>query len=354
MSALPPWYDRWLAAALGESLAAEPRATCSACAMVATATSGPVENGFDASTKCCTFHPYLSSFNIGGILAHGEPAAAEIIKARIARGPGVTPLGIAVPAIYRTVYNEGVKQPHLFGRVPQLRCPFYVQAGGLCGIHRHRDAVCSTWFCKLEHGARGKLMWNTVRRLLQHIERALRLWCVQRLDIGGAAVELALTTDPFNKPLDEHDLTNTRDEALHRRSWGRYHGREREFYLACATAVESLEWPEVQALIGVEGQMLVQVLERMQKELDQLPGEVMQSPAGLVQLSPRPGQARLRHRSVPHDFADVPAAPLASLARLTARPLTDALAELRLEGIAVDEALVRTLLDYEVLVGSGD
>jgi hypothetical protein len=319
--------------------------------MVASESSGPVENGFDANTKCCTFHPYLSSFNIGGILAHGDATAIEIIKARIARGPGVTPLGIAVPVIYRTVYSEGMKQPHLFGRVPQLRCPFYIEAGGLCGIHRYRDAVCSTWFCKFEHGARGKVVWNLVRRLLQYVERTLRLWCVQRLDIGGAAVELALTTDPLSKPLDEHDLCGTRDEALHQRSWGRYHRREREFYLACATAVESLSWPELQAMIGVEGQLLVQVLRRMRHELDELPGEVRQSAAGLIQLSTRPGQARLRHRSVPHDFADVPSAPLACLSRLTSRPLAEALGDLQREGVAVDVELVRKLLDYEVLAG---
>jgi Fe-S-cluster containining protein len=343
-AALPPLYDRWVNGAIGESLASEPRATCATCAML-----GPVENAFDPSTKCCTFHPFLSNFNIGGVLAEGG-APTQVIAERIAQGPGVTPLGIAVPAIYRNVYSEGNKQPSVFGRVPQLRCPYYLQKSGHCSIHLHRDAVCSTWFCKFERGTLGKQTWTMVRKLLFQIERSLRIWCLQTLDVGAKALELALVSDASNKPLDEHDIRNSRDLALYRRSWGRYLGKEREFYLACAEAVGKLEWRDLEPIVGAEGLALVRSLRDLRQRARELPDAVSEGGAGFVQLSPTPGMGRLRHRSLLYDAVDVPWAPLGSLSRLTGRPLATVLAELRAEGIALDEALVQKLLDYEVLL----
>ena len=347
---MPPLYDRWLTAALGEPIEAEPRATCSDCVMTPRPGERAPERLFDAATKCCTFYPHLWNFNVGGVLAGGESPAATTILARIAGGAGVSPLGIASPAVYRTIYNQATKSFGSFGRVPQLRCPFYIEVGGMCGIHRHRDAICSTWFCKFDRGVAGRVYWNAVKELVKQIERGLRLHCITTLELGASAFEVAMTTDPFNKPLDEHDLRRGRDEALHRRTWGRWAGREREFYLACAELVATLEWPDVARLAGAEGTALLALVGKLKRAMQALPAQVSVGTGALVQISPKPGQARLTHPSLFYDFADVPAAPLSSLRKLEGRPLADALAELRAAGVALDDELVRTLLDYRVLV----
>jgi hypothetical protein len=235
-----------------------------------------------------------------------------------------------------------------------LRCPFYIEAGGLCGVHRHRDAVCSTWFCKYDRGARGVVMWTAVKQLLKQIERALRLHCLSTIDLGGTAFELAMMIDPFNKPLDDNDLRRTRNEVLYRRSWGRYFGREREFFIACAELVAPLQWSDVAPLLGVEGAATVELVRRLRRSLARLPQAVTAGVGGLVQLSQRPGMARVRHSSVLYDFVEVPSEALAALPKLESRPLADALAELRQAGLAFDEELVRTLIDYQLLVARED
>ncbi len=144
--ALSPRYQTWITSLLGAPLLSEPNSTCGDCAMVAKPNQPPPAVAFDARVKCCTFHPILANFLVGGILADGLERGTKVISDRITAGPGVTPLGLASPAVYSTIYNETTKKPGTFGRTTTMLCPFYVAEGtGLCGIYRHREAVCSTW-----------------------------------------------------------------------------------------------------------------------------------------------------------------------------------------------------------------
>ena len=158
-STLPPLYAGWIADLLDGPLPHEGEATCEDCAMWPSA-GVPVSAGiaFNRETKCCTYIPALPNFLVGRIVEDNDPALAPgraSVEARIDARLGVTPLGIDRPPVHALLYQTGMSSA--FGRSRALRCPHYrEEAGGACGIWRHRNGVCSTWFCKYSRGATGQ------------------------------------------------------------------------------------------------------------------------------------------------------------------------------------------------------
>lgn len=67
--------------------------------------------------------------------------------------------------------------------------PHYLdEAGGRCGIWKHRKGVCATWFCKHSRGATGRRFWAMLDQLLATVERELTRWCVLGVDLSAKAV----------------------------------------------------------------------------------------------------------------------------------------------------------------------
>src|SRR5258707_323365 len=112
---LPGPYERWFTEMCGRPSPVEQPSTCDACAMLPGAPDLPPDGQFDPALRCCTYHPHLASHFVGGILDGGSDAGRAIVRARIGVRVGVTPIGLG-PAERRS----GV-----FGRSPELRCPFY-------------------------------------------------------------------------------------------------------------------------------------------------------------------------------------------------------------------------------------
>ncbi len=89
---------------------------------------------FRPDVKCCSFFPHLPNFAVGGILNDTSPETdigRHSVEARIAAKVGVTPFGLDAPATYALLYAQA---DHAFGVARGLRCPHYIEAGGLCGI----------------------------------------------------------------------------------------------------------------------------------------------------------------------------------------------------------------------------
>jgi hypothetical protein len=186
-SALPSLYAPWIDEALGGPFPEERHATCAACAMCKPTAAKAATASltlFDPDTKCCTYVPTLPNFLVGLILNDDDPAAIAgrtSIERRIAAGIGVTPLGLQSDPRYALIYKHAGGE--LFGRTSGLRCPHYLPAdGGQCGIWRHRNAVCTTWFCKHERGRVGQRFWDALLVLLTLVERHLGLWAANELD----------------------------------------------------------------------------------------------------------------------------------------------------------------------------
>ena len=148
-AALPPLYAPWVHEVLGGAIPKEAAAACRRCVMLAPGRSGEGKRRifFDAKTLCCTYLPDLPNFLVGRILSDRSPAMAygrRTVRDRLRRQAGVTPFGLARPALYSLLYDSGAADG--FGRSRSLHCPHHVD-GGPCGIWAHRCAVCATWFC---------------------------------------------------------------------------------------------------------------------------------------------------------------------------------------------------------------
>jgi hypothetical protein len=358
---LPPLYQAWMDALLPATLPAEERATCLDCAMAPKLGHGPPDTWFDPSTKCCTWYPELSNFLVGRILADDDPGNAHGrrgARARIAARAAVTPLGIWPTPVYESLYDQSVRAVSgTFGHVPALRCPYYVEPGGLCGIWRHRDAVCSTWFCKFMRGARGAVFWQLVKELLRSVESALRAWCLTQIDLGADALRATWIAEGNRRrrpiKIDAFAMAGAADPGDYARMWGRYAGREEELYSECARIVGALTWPEALAIGGGPAQvgatLVVDFFERLRGETP-LPERVARGPA-LVQIGV-PGRARVHNASNVNDPLELPARAVEAVPRLAGGPLAEMLAKVQAEGVPVDEAMVRRMLDWELLVSA--
>ena len=238
---------------LGGEIPEERLATCGDCAMCGPRRGdGP---SWDPRVKCCSYLPSTPSFQIGALLRDPDPTLAHgqaIIEKRIASGVEVTPLGFRQTPIYELLYRK--KERAAFGRSLALRCPYFVEDGGLCSIWKYREAVCSTFFCLHARASVGRQFWDAMLELLSAVERALAKHCLLVLDPGEAALERAWGRQrtQVERRLSKEDLDGERDQDAARSVWGRWFGREREYFLECARVIETMSWPDVLAIGGTE------------------------------------------------------------------------------------------------------
>jgi hypothetical protein len=250
---LPPLFAGWMNDLFGGPIPDESRATCSDCVMCRP-TAESTARHFRPDTKCCTFYPYLSNYSVGGILNDTSPESdfgRATVEARIDAKFGVTPLGLDAPPTFYVLYKNGGNSA--FGANRSLRCPHYIEDGGLCGVWRYRNSVCSTWFCQVVRGNIGRDFWSQLLQLLGEIETTLRLWCVDQLDVGNGPLRylIARNDGKGDVRLTAADLDGESDLALYHQAWGdRWVGRERELYSEAWRLVSALSWSDVLQIAG--------------------------------------------------------------------------------------------------------
>lgn len=374
-SALPPLYARWMSELLGAPAPAEPHATCSDCAMTPGVEpdrewTEPVF--FAPATKCCTLVPLLPNYLVGQILADGDPHPAAVagrrsVEARIAARSAVTPLGLGRTLGFSLHYRHHTER---FGRSVALRCPHYVEEGGLCGVWRHRAATCATWFCKYERGATSVRFWSALEELLLLVEQELAFSCARTLGFAQRQLEVAfesatMTLGTKRGVFSAHVLDGAlagpgstraqlggRSATEHEALFGPWTGREVELFVAAGELVQGLRFADVEArsegrLAGAitraraaHRALLAPVLpERLASRAAEVP---------LVQL----GRGRAIVDSYrAHDPREAPSALLAALVAFDGRPTEEALAAIeRAARLRLTPELLRRLVDLGVLV----
>lgn len=348
-SLLPELYQPLLPELFDTLAPTEQKATCGNCAMCPPKDAPPPSEDvtyFRPDTKCCTFEPRLPNYLVGAILADERPDLAEgrrRIRAKIAARVGVTPQWLAPPAKREVLFGAAWK--NAFGRSLVLLCPYYQSEGGLCTIWRHREAVCSTFFCKYDAAADGEQFWRSVRGLVGYVERVVSWHTTQALLPGHST--------PVDRGLTLEDLEDLPPrEADHAALWGAWAGREEEYYLRCNELVRGLDRAGFRALLeDAEYTKRAETLAATHR--------TMESPALPARLVPRP------------DLAARPAEGgvlVTTYSRYEPLLLTEALHEvvkafggggtvseirerlLREEGIDVPEELLHGLHQYRVLV----
>jgi hypothetical protein len=238
-SILPPILGPLVPDSFDRPAVDEPRATCSSCAMCEESKNLPSPTGnFRPDAKCCTFHPALPNYLVGGLLSDSDPALDEgkrRVREKIANRIGVTPQWISPPRKLR-VYLEAARNMGVFGRTRALLCPYYVdESGGSCSVWRYRDAVCTTYFCKYSHGLRGYAFWTKLKEYLTHVEGLLSKYACATVDPAVAEPQI-----PHLKITVEDLEDRPPNDADYARYWGKWVGKEEAFYLACAEAVRGL------------------------------------------------------------------------------------------------------------------
>lgn len=351
---LPPLYDAWLTTLLDGPVPQEAAATCASCAMAPPDGAVPPAGAeyFDPRLKCCTYVPQLPNFLVGRILRDPDPALAfgrASLLARLSPGRHVSPLGVDAPAAFAALYRDG--RDAAFGRAPAFRCPHLVEATDTCGIWRHRQAVCATWFCKFDRGQRGQRFWLAVLDLLRLAERALAMHCVRALaperEVRARAIQQGRTA----AGLDAESLGGPVDAEAHASTWGRYAGREREYFEACAAVVDGMSWPDVLAAGGAELALAADAVRDAYRALGHaaLPGRLRVAPIQVTPLGPADvrcvGYSGLDPLEVPRALADV-------LHVFDGRPVAESLAAAAAAGVDLDRAVLRRLVDFGILEAS--
>lgn len=246
ISSLPPVYKDLLSPELEKPAVKESRADCANCQMCNQGTMPDEVEAvfFRPDTKCCTYHPSLPNYLVGAILKDSAPDMQEgkrRIKERIASRIGVVPYCLAPPAKFLLLYDAS--RTSAFGRSAALKCPYLTDAG-LCSVWRHRETICSTFYCKFDGGEAGVAFWKTWKGYLQHVESTLAVWSSK-----------SIARDLVNPPLEKTKLTledledKPPKDSVYASYWGSWLGREEEYYVACYNKVRNLSKKEFAKLV---------------------------------------------------------------------------------------------------------
>lgn len=354
--ALPPLYDGWISSLLGESVVSEPAATCSDCAMCVSGASNQQEGrafGFKPDVKCCTYLPQLWNFLAGRVLAdHSTDGAVgrRTLEARIAAGDGVTPLSVGRTRRYHLLYTSGADG---FGRAGSLRCPHYIEEGGLCGVWKHRESTCATWFCKHTHGNLGFIFWDRLRDVLRCAEIAVARHAMVELDVGPRALAFLFPSrERANPSLTAEELDGVASSEQRALAWGRWVGREHEFYQRAAEIAAPLAWNDVAQLGGIELALQLSLLREAHAELRVTapPARVRASAITIASGVPHAADHVVLGTYSASNPLEVPAILVECLPYFDGRPTAEAVDAIEAAlGVRLEDDLVRKLFEYGLL-----
>lgn len=358
-SPLPPLYAAWMDQLLAGPIPRETDATCDDCAMCSTETSPRAgsEIFYNPATKCCTYIPALPNFLVGRILSDDDPALArgrKTVDERLRSRLGVTPLGIEMPLAYEFLYQHASAKA--FGRSEALLCPHYVaEESGRCGIWKHRPGVCATWHCKYVRGAVGSKFWQSLLQLLGVVEESLSRWCVYTLEIEVEGLRVLFPPKGslgLGQQVDSFALDGKVDAHVYEQAWGKWLGREEEFYKQAARLVNGLDWQGVVSIGGTEIKIQERLVQDAYSQLNshELPPALIVGRLNVLSMGRE--STRVMTYSL-LDPLDLPVSLMAVLPYFDGRQTTDAMAAIETqEGISLSPDLVRKLVDFDILVAS--
>jgi hypothetical protein len=310
---------------------------------------------FNPQTKCCTYVPIIPNYLVGRMLEEEDPEHGSgriTVENRIRSGVAVTPLGLGQPTDFRILY--GSSSDTLFGQSRSMLCPHYLEAeGGRCGVWKNRAASCATWHCKYVRGIVGQRFWLTLHKLLTAVENSLSQWCVLQLDVGAEALQQLFPAGlrfKNNDTIEPRALDRVTDLSDSRNLWGRWAGREQEFYRQSSRLVSALAWNDVVAIDKAEllicSRLLIDAYRNLLSE--QIPDRLKVTAHQVVSMSEDSYSISPYN---PYDPLKLPKDLMKALGyfdgRLTSEAL-DAIADR--EGLELDPSLVRKLTDFGVLV----
>ena len=244
---LPPIYKELLPDLFDRPKIDEKRATCENCAMCDRGQPAHVPmDYFKPDLKCCTYEPYLPNYLVGAIFADPDPALEEgrrRLRKKIAERTGITPERIAPPR-KKTLLATMAADSGFFGRSYAIVCPYLDGEKGLCTVWRHRESVCSTYYCKYVHGGIGFAFWRSLKEYLGYVEIGLSRWAAK--DIDSTVTEPTLRRGELSlEDLEDRPPSDASYETY----WREWVGREEEFYVESFKRVSALTKEDVERIV---------------------------------------------------------------------------------------------------------
>jgi hypothetical protein len=314
---------------------------------------GPQTDFFDQVIKCCSYFPVLHNFLVGRILSDDDPEAEpgrRTVEKRIKDGVAVTPLGLDHPPVFSLLYASS---NNAFGKSKNLRCPHYMEDSGRCGVWRHRESTCATWFCKHVRGSVGYAFWHqSLHQLLMSVENDLARWAVLELRLDNDALRNLLAAESKSQTdgITGEAIDNKVNYESYKRTWGNWFGREVEFFVECSRLVNPLSWSDVLSVTGPEVRAWARLTQDAYRDLTShdIPSSLKAGPMHLVRITR--DVARVSTYSA-FDPVDIPTEVIESLHYFDGRKTDEALAAIAAEkGIRLDPSLVSKMVDFGLLV----
>lgn len=347
-ASLPSRYSAWLDEALGATIPEETEATCDDCAMCPKAGEKKGRVTFEPDVKCCTYVPHLANFLVGGILHDPDPSldrGRDSMLERIRGIQGVTPLGVSAPRDFKVRYAG--RDDDAFGRDASLLCPHYIEENGQCGIWKHRNAVCTTWFCKHVRGKVGGEFWLAIKALLGEVEQSLSLHCATKLDIPVDIVAAGLTANAAG-----HDAsTQHQVDPAH---WGPWAGRVEDYFERCDELVRAMSWGEVVKVGGARTAALVRLIGLHHGRLTNTDAPIALR-VGRFEVVKVDDAGMLVSTYSQYDPVQLTPRLVKLLPYFEGQPMAECLAAIReKEGVELEPEVVRSLADFGVLTDPMD
>jgi hypothetical protein len=350
-ASLPPIYEAFLSDFFDRDAIVETRATCDDCAMC---NKGQHPEGvevtyFRPDVKCCSFHPSIPNFLAGSILADERAEAAEgkkRMRALIANRIGVTPHWLSPSAKYHALYEAARRAS--FGRTDHLICPYFDDEGR-CSVWRHRESICTTYYCKFTRGVQSGKFWNALKGYLSFMEGSLARWSSREVDKEVTEIQV----NPHQLTLEElEDLPP--EEEMYKRHWKTWVGREADFYMACAAKIRGMDRATFEKVVdqAPRGKDLLATLKACYANAiaPRLPEK--------LKLHPKLKTLPLANKSVaittpynPYEIFNIEERMYETLQKLTHdATLAENRTQLEKDGTPLDDSLVERLAWHEVLV----
>jgi len=340
---LPGIYAPWIESLLGGPIPAESRATCDDCAMAKPLAPGEPAV-YDPTLKCCTAWPTFPNYLVGRVLREGSSNRMRALVT--GEDPGiVTPLGVGGDSTYYEHYTGDASR---FGRDPALRCPFLADGADgkttSCSVWSSRPSTCTAFYCRTVRGRPGVVFWGHMLRLLTAVEDAVRRWCV--LEVGLPYPSLAEIDERLTDP-------ESARAGVAGNVWGPWTDRRVEFFEATAALADGLTWEDVEriggAFLAIPARLVIESYQCLID--DALPASLAVGEHKVVTTG---SETSCVTGFSPVDVIEVPNGLLRALPRFEGRSTEEAL---RLvaeeEGLTVDRAQVRILVDLEILRPAG-